>query len=140
MFSKKVDGATVLGAGDRIEGTVVIRGRLHIDGEIRGDIEADGEVSIGPDGRVEGEVRAQNVSVAGAIEGTVIARDHLHMLPTGAVRGDAYFQSLQVDRGGVIFGRTASTDELETASPLSLVPGGKDESPPATPGSATHKK
>lgn len=127
MFNKKAEGATLLGAGDRIDGSIVIRGRLHIDGMVHGDIEAEGEVSIGPEGRIEGELRAQNVSVAGTVDGTIVARSHLHMLSTGKVQGDAYFQSLQVDRGGVIYGRTASIEELDSSSPLALVQGGKDD-------------
>ncbi len=110
MFGKKQEtgGPTIIGRGDVVEGTLKVRTTLHVDGEVLGNIEAEGQVSVGPDGYVKGEVMAETVAVAGTVEGTCAARTHLHILSSGVVKGDARFQTLEVDRGGVIHGQTGS--------------------------------
>ncbi len=116
MFGKKgaAGGVTIVAKGDAFEGTLRIAGQLHVDGEIEGSVFAEGAVSIGPDGKVKGEVRGTDIAVAGRIEGVVRAKGSLHMLPTGVVEGDAYFQTLQVDRGGVLYGHTGNVAEGNT--------------------------
>ena len=116
MFGKKQTGATIVGRGDALEGTLRIGGSLHVDGEIEGNVEAEGQVSIGPDGVVRGEIHGEDIAVAGRVEGTVVARGHLHMLSSGHIKGDATFNTLQVDRGGVIHGHTASSAERAEAT------------------------
>lgn len=119
MFGKKTagsqGGATVIGRGDRFEGTLRVSGMLHVDGEIVGSIVVNGLVSIGPAGLVQGEIEADKISVAGKIEGRTYARGHLHMLATGIVRGEVCFASLQVDRGGLLDGHT-SVVELDSSA------------------------
>ena len=110
MFGKKQNaksGATVVGRGDRIEGSMRIGGTLHVDGEIIGNVVAEGVVSIGPEGVIHGDLEAERISVAGRVEGRTVARGHLHMLATGVVRGETHFASLQVDRGGLLDGHTS---------------------------------
>lgn len=123
--SKKPAGATVIGAGDSIEGSLIIEGMLHVDGQIQGDVRAAGQVSIGPDGLIVGEVEADVVTIAGRVEGRLVAQSHLHVLSTGVFEGDAFFGSLQVDRGGVVHGSTA---DLDTAKDDVATEGADDES------------
>jgi cytoskeletal protein CcmA (bactofilin family) len=115
MFKSKdkrdAGNLTIIAKGDCVEGTVRVAGRLHVDGEVDGSVIAEGPVSIGPDGSVKGEVRGTDVAIAGKIVGAVRARGSLHMLPTGIVEGDAYFDTLQVERGGVIYGHTGKAAE-----------------------------
>ena len=56
---------TIVGAGARLEGNVVSAGNLRIDGQVKGQINAEGDVSLSPQSQVEADIRAQNVSVAG---------------------------------------------------------------------------
>jgi len=124
MFAKKRgSGQSIIWHGDVVEGIVRIGGALRVDGEVRGRVEAEGPVAIGKDGLVVGEVHAEELEVAGRIEGKAIARRNLHMLATGVVKGDAFFETLEVDKGGVIHGHTASAAEDTPAA----VVGGQDE-------------
>jgi len=62
---------TIVGAGARLEGNVVSAGSLRIDGQVKGQINADGDVTLAPQSQVEADIRAQNVSVAGRFKGDV---------------------------------------------------------------------
>jgi cytoskeletal protein CcmA (bactofilin family) len=88
---------TLIGRGAVIEGKVRATGRVQVDGHVDGVLEVDGQVSIGPDGRVT-------------------ARGHLHVLSSGRIEGDARYETLQVDRGAVIEGRTLHGEEVREAS------------------------
>jgi cytoskeletal protein CcmA (bactofilin family) len=108
MFGKrrKAGAPTVVGPGSAIEGNLQAQHGLHVDGRIEGDVQSEGDVSVGPDGSVQGTVQADRLSVAGVVEGTVWVGGCLHVLATGRVRGEAYYETLQVEAGGVVDGRT----------------------------------
>lgn len=108
VFGRKREatGATLIGQGAVIEGSLQSDQDIHVDGRVTGSVESAGSVSIGTSGAVRGSVRGENVTVGGRIEGTVTATSCLHMLSTGCVQGDALYGSLEVDRGGVIEGQT----------------------------------
>jgi cytoskeletal protein CcmA (bactofilin family) len=110
MFGRKTASAaepTVIGRGAVVEGKVRASGPIQIDGHIDGALDVEGQVSIGPNGAISGEVTADDVVVGGRIEGMVHARGHLHVASGGSVRGEARYGSLQIDRGGLIDGTTA---------------------------------
>ena len=62
---------TIVGTGARLEGNVVSAGNLRIDGQVKGQINADGDVTLSPQSQVEADIRAQNVSVAGKFKGNL---------------------------------------------------------------------
>jgi cytoskeletal protein CcmA (bactofilin family) len=104
MFSKRSDNTTIIGRGARFNGTLELDGAVHIEGQCEGSIRAKGQLSVGANGSAVGELMGSTVLVAGRVEGTVIANEVLHVLPTGNLKGEAFYQRLQVDGGGVIDG------------------------------------
>ncbi len=119
MFGKRQQAAqaiTVIASGSVIEGTLRVKGMLQLDGTVQGTLIAEGHVSVGPEGKILGDVTGDNLSIAGRIEGTVNARGHLHVLATGVVQGGARYASLEVDRGGVMDGRASRFDERQAVA------------------------
>ncbi len=117
MFSKKhreSAGVTIIAQGSVVEGTLRASGVLQIDGSVEGTLIADGHVSVGPEGKIRGEVTAEALSIGGRVDGTVHARGHLHVLEGGSVNGDVRYTTLEVDKGGVVDGRAA---QLGTGAP-----------------------
>ena len=118
MFGKRQQAAasiTVIAAGSVVEGTLRARGMVQVDGTIDGALIAEGHVSVGPEGRILGEVTADQLSVGGRIEGSVFARGHLLVLASGVVHGNARYTSLEVERGGVMDGSASRVDEQRVA-------------------------
>ena len=111
MFGSKAEEPTVIGRGAVIEGTVRVRGRVQVDGRVDGTLEVEGTLSVGPEGRIRGEVIAEDIAVGGEIEGKVTAKKHLHVVRSGKVRGEVRYDTLQIDRGAVLDGRTLHGDE-----------------------------
>lgn len=121
MFgSKPAAEPTVIGRGTVIEGTIKITGRIQVDGQIDGTLEVEGHVSVGPNGRITGEVLADDLVVGGRVEGKVFARKHLHVASSGTVRGEVRYGTLQVDKGAVMDGSALrGEDDAERPAKLS---------------------
>ena len=93
---------TIVGAGARLEGNVVSAGSLRIDGQVKGQINADGDVTLSPQSQVEADIRAQNVSVAGRFHGNIVVKDRAHLAKGGRIDGNITSKTLVVEEGGVL--------------------------------------
>ncbi len=112
---------TVIGAGARLEGNVVSAGSLRIDGQIKGQINAEGDVTLSPQSQVEADIRAQNVTVAGKFKGNVIVKGKAHLARGGRIDGNITSKTLVVEEGGVFHGQSV----MDGAAP------GQGAQPPA---------
>jgi cytoskeletal protein CcmA (bactofilin family) len=113
---------TIIASGSAVEGKLLIRGAVRVDGAVNGAVVADGSVVIGPEGKVLGEVEADDLTVAGRVDGIVRVRGHLRVQSTGAVQGHARYTTLEVERGGVMDGSTTHLVEgANTTTPANDV-------------------
>jgi cytoskeletal protein CcmA (bactofilin family) len=97
---------TIVGAAAKLEGTVVSAGSLRIDGQVKGQIQADGEVTLSSQSQVEADIRAQNVSVAGRFKGNIVVKGKAHLARGGRIEGNITSKSLVVEEGGVFHGQS----------------------------------
>jgi cytoskeletal protein CcmA (bactofilin family) len=97
---------TIVGAGARLEGNVVSAGNLRIDGQVKGQINAEGDVALSPQSQVEADIRAQNVSVAGRFKGSIQVKGKAHVGRGGRVDGNITSKTLVVEEGGVFHGQS----------------------------------
>ena len=97
---------TIVGAGARLEGNVVSAGSLRIDGQVKGQINADGDVSLSPQSQVEADIRADNVSVAGRFKGNIIVKGKAQLARGGRIDGNITSKTLVVEEGGIFHGQS----------------------------------
>jgi cytoskeletal protein CcmA (bactofilin family) len=97
---------TIVGQGAKLEGTVVSAGSLRIDGQVKGQINADGDVALSPQSQVEADIRAQNVSVAGRFKGNLVVKGKAHLARGGRIEGNITSKTLVVEEGGVFHGQS----------------------------------
>jgi cytoskeletal protein CcmA (bactofilin family) len=93
---------SVVGPGTRIEGTVVAAGSLRVEGEVKGKITAEREVTLSPQGRVEANIQAGSIVLAGQVKGNLAAKGNVS-LPADS-RLDGNIRAHNVDVGGVVMG------------------------------------
>ena len=94
----------VLGPTSRFEGKLTFEGTVRIDGEFVGDIESNGTLLVGETARIEGTVRVNNATVAGAMTGTLIVYETLEIESMGRVSGEIHVSTLITARGAVVDG------------------------------------
>jgi cytoskeletal protein CcmA (bactofilin family) len=97
---------TIVGKGARLEGNVVSAGNLRIDGQVKGQINAEGDVALSPQSQVEADIRAQNVSVAGRFKGSIQVKGRAHLARGGRIDGNITSKTLVVEEGGVFHGQS----------------------------------
>jgi len=89
-----------------LEGNVVSAGNLRIDGQVKGQINAEGDVALSPQSQVEADIRAQNVSIAGRFKGSIQVKGKAHLGRGGRIDGNITSKTLVVEEGGVFHGQS----------------------------------
>jgi cytoskeletal protein CcmA (bactofilin family) len=97
---------TIVGAGARLEGNLVSAGSLRIDGQVKGQINADGDVALSPQSQVEADIRAQNVSIAGRFKGNIVVKGKAQLARGGRIDGNITSKTLVVEEGGLFHGQS----------------------------------
>ncbi len=107
---------TVIGQGARLEGTLVSAGSLRIDGQVKGKIKAEGDVTLASQSRVEADIEAQNVVVAGEFTGNIAAKSRAELAKGGRVSGNVTSKTLIVAEGAVFTGQSIMGDANVSAA------------------------
>ena len=97
-----------------IEGKIVGSGHVRIAGRFKGDVQVDGNVSLDTGARLEGQVKAHVVSVAGELIGNIENAKRVDLLETGVINGDVKAGSLTVAAGSRMRGQVEFGYEGET--------------------------
>lgn len=117
---------TIVGQGAKLEGTVVSAGSLRIDGQVKGQINADGDVILSPQSQVEADIRAVNITVAGRFKGNIFAKQTAELARGGRVDGNITSKSLIVAEGGIFNGQS-NMDGQGQGQGQAAAPGGNAE-------------
>jgi cytoskeletal protein CcmA (bactofilin family) len=103
--AERAPGDSVLGPNLNFKGEVNFEDGLLIEGLIEGRVSGQGALTIGPRGRVQGDMMAASVFICGAVQGNVTAADRLELASTGSIFGDIKAARLIVAEGAKIVGR-----------------------------------
>jgi cytoskeletal protein CcmA (bactofilin family) len=102
---------SVVGRGTRIEGTVVAAGSLRVEGEVKGKINAEQEVSLSAQGRVEANIEATSIILAGRVKGDITAKTDVSLPADSHLDGNIRAHNVEV--GGVVVGDILGNGKVE---------------------------
>lgn len=106
---------TLIGAGARVHGDIEFSGGLHVDGYIKGNVEAVGEgassISISERGCVEGTVCVPQVLLNGTVSGDVLAADKVELGPRAKVIGNVRYALIEMAVGAEVNGKLIHESE-----------------------------
>ncbi len=97
--------STFIGEDTKLEGTLITHSSVRIDGTIIGGVVADGTVILSQNGQIQGNVIAENIVVAGVIDGNLTIKDKTNIEPTGEVYGDINTARILIDEQSVFQGK-----------------------------------
>lgn len=119
MFNRK-DKSTIdslIGASTQIEGNLLFKGGLRIDGRVKGNVISEVGVPsilvISEQAVIEGEVRAAHVVVNGEIIGPVYSTELLELQAKAKISGDVHYKALEMMNGALVRGKLAHDEEHE---------------------------
>ena len=107
----RVDEISVVGRGTRIEGTVVAAGSLRVEGEVKGKITAEQEVSLSAQGRVEANIEATSIILAGRVRGDITAKADVSLPADSHLDGNIRAHNVEV--GGTVIGDILGNGKVE---------------------------
>jgi cytoskeletal protein CcmA (bactofilin family) len=94
----------VLSSDVSIKGLVKFRNELLIDGEVEGEINSTGTLTIGEHAQIRGEIKAKSVQVQGAVNGNIFASERCQLQAGCTLRGDIQAPRLVVDENASFIG------------------------------------
>lgn len=109
---------TVIGKDTCFKGSIKAKGLIRIDGEMEGEIETQGDVVIGEGGKVNLELKARHVAIAGRFEGSLEAEGKLEIKNSGIVIGSVKTYGLLIDDGAVFSGSMEMRQKDQPVRPL----------------------
>jgi cytoskeletal protein CcmA (bactofilin family) len=89
---------SVIGPNVTVVGTLESSGDVTVEGTVRGDIQANGNVTISTQGRMEGNLHASEATLRGHLEGTIRA-DKVILCASCNVKGDVVHARIVIEEG-----------------------------------------
>ena len=108
--------ATLINEGCKISGEISGSGDFQIYGEVAGDCKISGTVTLANNGFWQGTIQADNVIVAGQVEGDIVAGGKVEITSTARISGSVTGEAIAVSEGAIIEGvmkTTGQSDPLE---------------------------
>lgn len=89
-----------IGPSLEISGELTVSESLIIEGHIKGTVTSkDRRLTIGKQGRIEGELHADDIEVRGKVDGEIFGYDRVRLRSTSVVDGTLHCKKVVVDEG-----------------------------------------
>ncbi len=98
------DASTVIGPGIAVKGELRGEGPLTVLGQFEGDIALSGALRVGPEARVDANITATTIVVAGVVRGNLSADTRVDILPSGSLTGTVKSGSFAAADGATVKG------------------------------------
>ena len=105
--------ATLISEGCKISGLITGDGDFLINGEIDGDCDLGGTVTLAKSGLWSGTIKAGNVIIAGHVEGDIVAAGKVEITDTARISGTVSGEAIAVAEGAVVEGVMKTTDRSD---------------------------
>ena len=96
--------ATLISEGCKITGLITGNSDFQISGEIDGDCDLEGTVTLAKNGLWTGTIKAGNVIIAGQVEGDIVASGMVEITATAKITGTVSGEAIAVAEGAVVEG------------------------------------
>jgi cytoskeletal protein CcmA (bactofilin family) len=107
MFSKNKSSNSyevVIGEHTEFNGNINAEGNVRIDGQLVGDVKSNGEVFIGSNSTITGDITSSQLTISGVVQGEVKVIGELKITETGNLVGDILVSSFIINKGGTFKG------------------------------------
>ncbi len=101
---------SVVASNMNVLGNIVSDGVLDIDGQVDGNVRGH-SVTVRPDGRIRGDLVANEVFVHGTVDGLIKA-ENVTLFETAHVRGTIMHESITIEDGAKVDGKLKRTERL----------------------------
>ncbi len=121
---------SVIGQGTVVRGNVRGEGSLEVYGRVDGDVEVTGDVTLGDQASVRGDITGARITIAGTVVGEVRGSEAILLERSAQVTGDMTAPRVGIEEGARVRGALRTE---EPASQGSQSGGGRTEQRRAAP-------
>jgi cytoskeletal protein CcmA (bactofilin family) len=118
MRDRSSGPATLISEGCKIVGTITGSGDFMINGEIDGDCDLEGSVTLAEKGFWKGTLKAGTIVIGGTVEGDIEANGSVEISSSARICGTITAASIAVAEGAIIEGAMKTT---ESGDPVEFV-------------------
>ena len=114
---------TYFGKNLKIKGNVSGEGSLIIQGSFEGQFDLKGRLKVAQGAHIKGDIKATDIYINGAIEGSITASEKVHLDNTARIKGGITTPRISVLEGARFDGEIQmSSQTTQTSKPLSPEP------------------
>jgi cytoskeletal protein CcmA (bactofilin family) len=95
---------TIITPATVITGEIQGQGDLNLEGQLTGNIEIGGLLFIGKAGSFKGEATAENMVIAGRVEGQIKATAKIEIRSSGHIKGNIFCRQIAIAEGAFVDG------------------------------------
>ena len=103
--------ATLVNEGCKISGTITGLGDFLINGEVDGDCDVQGTITVAQNGLWQGRINADAVIVSGHVEGDIVATGSVEVTASAKIIGTVTGEAIAVAEGAVVDGVMQTTSQ-----------------------------
>lgn len=92
-----------------VTGTLRFASELIFDGKLEGEIVSDGNLTLGKNAQVKGEVKTKSVTVHGTVEGNITVTERCELKSSSQLTGDLRATRIIIEEGATFVGKSEVT-------------------------------
>lgn len=100
---------TLINEGCKITGVISGNGNYQVSGEVDGDCDIEGTLSLARSGHWQGTIKADNVIISGHVEGDIVATGKVEIANSARISGTVTGEAIAVAEGAVVEGIMKTT-------------------------------
>jgi len=89
-----------------IEGSLKFSEELYFDGKIQGEISSGGNLTVGENASISGEINTRSVTIYGRVEGNVTVAERCELKANSELVGDLKAARLMIEEGASFVGKS----------------------------------
>ena len=97
----------VLSSDVQIKGSIKFSHDLIIDGGIEGEVLSDGNLTIGENANIKGEIKTKSVVVFGKVNGNITVEESCELKANSELVGDVQAGTLSIESGATFMGQSS---------------------------------
>lgn len=135
-------GKNILSNDVEIIGKLKFSHDLIIDGRIEGEVNSDGNLTVGENAQVKGEIKTKSVTVFGKITGNITVTDRCELKSQAELIGDIRAGTLSIEEGATFMGAStvgAAAKRPDQPAPPQSAPASGHGGSPAPDGGGENK-
>ena len=105
--------ATLISEGCKVAGVISGDGDFLLSGEVEGECDLSGSLTITTNGFWKGSITASTVIVAGTVEGDIVANGRVEISDTARITGTVTGEAIAVAEGAIVQGKMKTTGKAD---------------------------